>query len=141
MWYDNFINTVLNEQGEDVYWAITHAEGFYRDIFKKFKGAFERIFITGVSPVTLDDVTSGFNIGWHISTKEEFNQMLGFSTEDVREIFTYYQEKGMIPADRDIEAIINEMKPWYDNYCFSKSAMETQSNWFNFDKVHYNLSN
>lgn len=87
--YDNFMNTVLNEQGEDVYWAITHAEGFYRDIFKKFKGSFERIFITGVSPVTLDDVTSGFNIGWHISTKEEFNQMLGFSTEDVRDIFTY----------------------------------------------------
>ena len=80
--------------------------------------AFERIFITGVSPVTLDDVTSGFNIGWHISTKEEFNQMLGFSTEDVREIFTYYQEKGMIPADRDIEAIINEMKPWYDNSAY-----------------------
>lgn len=90
--YDNFTNTVLNEQGEDVYWAITHAEGFYRDIFKKFKGNFDRIFITGVSPVTLDDVTSGFNIGWHIiSTKPEFNQMLGFSTEDVREMFTYYK--------------------------------------------------
>lgn len=132
---------MLNEQGEDVYWAITHAEGFYRDIFKKFKGAFERIFITGVSPVTLDDVTSGFNIGWHISTKEEFNQMLGFSTEDVREIFTYYQEKGMIPADRDIEAIINEMKPWYDNYCFSKNALETQSKVFNCDMVLYYLRN
>ena len=132
---------MLNEQGEDVYWAITHAEGFYRDIFKKFKGAFERIFITGVSPVTLDDVTSGFNIGWHISTKEEFNQMLGFSTEDVREIFTYYQEKGMIPADRDIEAIINEMKPWYDNYCYSKNALETQSKVFNCDMVLYYLHN
>ena len=139
--YDNFTNTVLNEQGEDVYWAITHAEGFYRDIFKKFKGSFERIFITGVSPVTLDDVTSGFNIGWHISTKEEFNQMLGFSTEDVREIFTYYQGKGMIPADRDIEAIINEMKPWYDNYCFSESALETQSKVFNCDMVLYYLRN
>lgn len=56
---------MLNEQGENVYWAITHADGFYRDVFKKFKGMFERIFITGVSPVTLDDVTSGFNIGWH----------------------------------------------------------------------------
>ncbi len=71
--YDNFTNTVLSEQGEKVYWAITHANGFYRDVFKKFKGMFERIFITGVSPVTLDDVTSGFNIGWHISTKPEFN--------------------------------------------------------------------
>ena len=139
--YDNFTNTVLNEQGEDVYWAITHAEGFYRDIFKKFKGSFERIFITGVSPVTLDDVTSGFNIGWHISTKEEFNQMLGFSTEDVREIFTYYKEVGQIPADRDIEAIINEMKPWYDNYCFSEDALQTQSRVFNCDMVFYYLRN
>nr|WP_296088728.1 ATP-binding protein [uncultured Prevotella sp.] len=139
--YDNFTNTVLNELGEKVYWAITHAEGFYRDIFKKFKGSFERIFITGVSPVTLDDVTSGFNIGWHISTKEEFNQMLGFSTEDVRELFTYYQKQGKIPADRDIEAIIKEMKPWYDNYCFSKNALETQSKVFNCDMVLYYLRN
>ena len=139
--YDNFTNTVLNELGEKVYWAITHAEGFYRDIFKKFKGSFERIFITGVSPVTLDDVTSGFNIGWHISTKEEFNQMLGFSTEDVRELFTYYQKQGKIPADRDIEAIIKEMKPWYDNYCFSESAFETQSKVYNCDMVLYYLRN
>ena len=139
--YDNFTNTVLNEQGEDMYWAITHAEGFYRDIFKKFKGSFERIFITGVSPVTLDDVTSGFNIGWHISTKEEFNQMLGFSTEDVRDIFTYYKEQGEIPADSDIESIVKEMKPWYDNYCFSKNALLTQSKVFNCDMVLYYLRN
>ena len=139
--YDNFTNTVLNEKGEDVYWAMTHAEGFYRDIFKMFKGNFERIFITGVSPVTLDDVTSGFNIGWHISTKEPFNQMLGFSTEDVYDMFNYYKKKGDIPADRDIDAIVNEMKPWYDNYCFSKNALETQSKVFNCDMVIYYLRN
>ena len=139
--YDNFTNTVLNEQGEKVYWAMTHAEGFYRDIFKKFKGNFERIFITGVSPVMLDDVTSGFNIGWHISTKPEFNQMLGFSMEDVHDLFNYYKKKGEIPADRDINAIVNEMKPWYDNYCFSKSALETQSKVFNCDMVIYYLRN
>ncbi len=139
--YDNFTNTVLNEQGEDVYWAITHAEGFYRDIFKKFKGNFDRIFITGVSPVTLDDVTSGFNIGWHISTKEEFNQMLGFSTEDVRDLFTYYKDHNLIRQDADIEAIIKEMKPWYDNYCFAKAALDTQSRVFNCDMVLYYLRN
>ena len=139
--YDNFTNTVLNEQGEDVYWAITHAEGFYRDIFKKFKGTFDRIFITGVSPVTLDDVTSGFNIGWHISTKKEFNQMLGFSTEDVREMFSYYKEHGKIRPDSDIDTVISEMKPWYDNYCFSKEALNTQSRVFNCDMVLYYLRN
>ena len=139
--YDNFTNTVLNEQGENVYWAITHADGFYRDVFKKFKGMFERIFITGVSPVTLDDVTSGFNIGWHISTKPEFNQMLGFSQEEVRKMFAYYKEVGGIPATSDIEAMIDEMKPWYDNYCFSEDALRTQSKVFNCDMVIYYLRN
>ena len=139
--YDNFTNTVLNEQGENVYWAITHADGFYRDVFKKFKGMFERIFITGVSPVTLDDVTSGFNIGWHISTKPEFNQMLGFSQEEVRNMFAYYKEVGGIPATSDIEVMIDEMKPWYDNYCFSEDALHTQSKVFNSDMVIYYLRN
>ena len=139
--YDNFTNMVLNEQGESVYHAITHAEGFYRDIFKKFKGSFERIFITGVSPVTLDDITSGFNIGWHISAKEEFNQMLGFSTEDVRDIFEYYKSVGQIQTEADIDAIIEEMRPWYDNYCFSEEALETQSKVFNCDMVLYYLRN
>ena len=139
--YDNFTNTVLNEQGENVYWAITHADGFYRDVFKKFKGMFERIFITGVSPVTLDDVTSGFNIGWHISTKPKFNQMLGFSLEEVRKMFAYYKEVGGIPATSDIEVMIDEMKPWYDNYCFSEDALKNQSKVFNCDMVIYYLRN
>lgn len=139
--YDNFTNVVLNEHGEDVYWALTHASGFYREIFKVFKGMFARIFMTGVSPVTLDDLTSGFNIGWHISTKAPFNQMLGFSTEDVRDLFTYYKNSGDLPADTDVEAIIEDMKPWYDNYCFAKSALRTQSKVFNCDMVLYYLRN
>ncbi len=139
--YDNFTNVVLNEQGEEVYTALTHASGFYREIFKVFKGMFSKIFMTGVSPVTLDDLTSGFNIGWHISTKLAFNQMLGFSTEDVRELFTYYKENGEIRPNSDVEAIINEMKPWYDNYCFSDSALRTQSKVFNSDMVFYYLRN
>ena len=113
--YDNFTNIVLSEKGEEVYHKMTHAEGFYRDVFKKFKGTFERIFFTGVSPVTLDDLTSGFNIGWNISTLFYFNNMLGFSTEEVREMFTYYKEAGSLPANFDIEAMIEEMRPWYDN--------------------------
>ena len=139
--YDNFTNVVLNEHGEKVYWALTHASGFYRDIFKKFKGMFARIFMTGVSPVTLDDLTSGFNIGWHISTKPQFNQMLGFSTEDVRDMFSYYKHIGDIRPDSDVEAIINDMKPWYDNYCFAKNALNTQSRVFNCDMVLYYLRN
>ena len=139
--YDNFTNVILNERGENVYHAITHADGFYRDVFKKFKGNFERIFMMGVSPVTLDDVTSGFNIGWNISIKPEFDEMLGFSTTDVVEMFTYYKEHGSIPADSDIDAIVNDMKPWYDNYCFAKQALKKNTRMFNCDMVLYYLRN
>ena len=139
--YDNFTNVILNERGEKIYHAITHADGFYRDVFKKFKGNFERIFMMGVSPVTLDDVTSGFNIGWNISLKPEFDEMLGFSTTDVVEMFTYYKEHGSIPADSDIDAIVNDMKPWYDNYCFAKQALKKKTRMFNCDMVLYYLRN
>jgi len=139
--YDNFTNDVLNEHGEDVYWAITHAEGFYRGVFKVFKGMFKRIFMTGVSPVTLDDLTSGFNVGWHISTNPKFNQMVGFSTEEVREMFEYFKSVGKIRSDCDVEAVIAEMKPWYDNYCFSEDALKNQSKVFNCDMVLYYLRN
>lgn len=77
--YDNFTNVVLNEQGKEVYRALTYAKGFYRDAFKLYKGTFERIFMAGVSPVTPDDLTGGFNIGWNISIDPEFNMMLEFS--------------------------------------------------------------
>ena len=139
--YDNFTNVILNERGEKIYHAITHADGFYRDVFKKFKGNFERIFMMGVSPVTLDDVTSGFNIGWNISIKPEFDEMLGFSTTDVVEMFTYYKKHGSIPADSDIDAIVNDMKPWYDNYCFAKQALKKKTRMFNCDMVLYYLRN
>ena len=139
--YDNFTNVILNERGENVYHAITHADGFYRDVFKKFKGNFERIFMMGVSPVTLDDVTSGFNIGWNISIKPEFDEMLGFSTTDVVEMFTYYKEHGSIPADSDIDAIVNDMKPWYDNYCFAEEALKKKTRMFNCGMVLYYLRN
>lgn len=137
--YDNFTNIVLNEKGEEVYHAITHASGFYRDVFKKFKGMFERIFMTGVSPVTLDDLTSGFNIGWHLSMNPKFDKMLGFSTEDVRAMLLYYKEVGMLPAESYVEAMLTEMKPWYDNYCFAKECLKQDARVFNCDMVLYYL--
>lgn len=137
--YDNFTNILLNEKGEEVYHAITHASGFYRDVFKKFKGMFERIFMTGVSPVTLDDLTSGFNIGWHLSMNPKFDKMLGFSTEDVRAMLLYYKEVGMLPAESDVEVMLTEMKPWYDNYCFAKECLKQDARVFNCDMVLYYL--
>ena len=120
--YDNFTNTVLNQHGEDVYMGLTHGEGFYRDIFKIFKPNFERVLMLGVSPVTMDDLTSGYNIATNITARAAFNQMLGFSEDDVREMFMYYKDAGWLkgaPTPQSVEAMIEEMKPWYDNYQFS----------------------
>ena len=137
--YDNFTNTVLNEKGEAVYRALTHGEGFYRDLFKQFKGNYNRILMIGVSPVTMDDVTSGYNIASNISMKPQFNQMLGFSEDDVRQMIRYYQGEGKLKAEE--ESMIAEMKPWYDNYCFARSVVYTDPKLFNCDMVCYYLMN
>ena len=136
--YDNFTNTVLNEKGENIYHAMTHASGFYRDVFKKFKGNYDRILMMGVSPVTLDDLTSGYNIATSITMDARFNQMLGFSETEVREMIRYYQEAGVLQADE--EQLITEMKPWYDGYCFSDDVIYTDPKMFNCDMVSYYLN-
>ena len=136
--YDNFTNTVLNEKGENIYHAMTHASGFYRDVFKKFKGNYDRILMMGVSPVTLDDLTSGYNIATSITMDSRFNQMLGFSETDVREMIRYYQSVGILQADE--ERLITEMKPWYDGYCFAKRSIYTDPKMFNCDMVTYYLN-
>lgn len=53
--YDNFTNNILNNEGEGTYHELTHATGFYRDVFKLFKPNFTRILMMGVQPVTLDN--------------------------------------------------------------------------------------
>lgn len=136
--YDNFTNTVLNEKGENIYHAMTHASGFYRDVFKKFKGNYDRILMMGVSPVTLDDLTSGYNIATGITMDARFNQMLGFSETEVREMIRYYQSAGVLQADE--ERLIAEMKPWYDGYCFSEDVIYTDPKMFNCDMVTYYLN-
>ncbi len=136
--YDNFTNTVLNEKGENIYHAMTHASGFYRDVFKKFKGNYDRILMMGVSPVTLDDLTSGYNIATSITMDSRFNRMLGFSETEVREMIRYYQEAGVLQADE--EQLITEMKPWYDGYCFSDEVIYTDPKMFNCDMVTYYLN-
>ena len=135
--YDNFTNTVLNQHGQDIYTGLTHGEGFYRDIFKIFKPNFERVLMLGVSPVTMDDLTSGYNIATNITADAAFNHMLGFSEEEVRLMFRYYSETGLLKGDAD--TMIQEMKPWYDNYCFAKEGL-SESRVFNSNMVLYYLS-
>ena len=144
--YDNFTNTLLATYGTERYRRTTHGEGFIREFFNTIKAAttgpgaaIDRLFITGVSPVTMDDVTSGFNIGTNISLLPQFNGIVGFTTEEVREMTAYYREAGVLPSDVSVDGLLEEMKPWYDNYCFS--SRKAGEHMFNSDMALYYLNN
>ncbi len=141
--YDNFANTILSTGGEDAYHLLTHGEGFFKSFFNVLKGGtdgmeapFTRLFLTGVSPITLDDVTSGFNIGENISLDAAFNRMLGFTAADVREMLNYYKSAGLIKHNR--EYLMKIIDSWYGNYLFSKHA-NPEERMYNSDMVLYFL--
>ncbi|MEM7538827.1 MAG: AAA family ATPase, partial [Chloroflexota bacterium] len=139
--YDNFTNTILTSQGVHPYHDMTHDDGFYRYFFNVLKGStggmisgLTRLFITGVAPITMDDVTSGFNIGSNISLTRRFNEMIGFTEDEVYQMLTYYQERALLllPIDETFAL----MKVWYNNYRFSRTA---KTSMFNSDMVLYFL--
>ena len=120
--YDNFTNMILaHEEHLMRYRNQTHGEGYLRQFFNTIKGAagntLGRVFVTGVSPVTMDDLTSGFNIGTNYSLSTDFNEMTGFTEEEVREMLDYYGS--VLPFNHTTDELIKVMKPWYDNYCFA----------------------
>ncbi|MGN0216808.1 MAG: AAA family ATPase [Prevotella sp.] len=138
--YDNFTNNVLNIKGHEAYHALTHGTGFYRDVFKLFKGMFDRIIMLGVSPITLDDLTSGYNIALNMTIDPRFNQMLGFSEDEVRQMIRYYKEVGAIKPELTEDGVIADIKPWYDNYCFAEESYGKEPSMFNSDMVCYYMS-
>ena len=138
--YDNFTNNVLNTKGHEAYHALTHGTGFYRDVFKVFKPMFDRIIMLGVSPITLDDLTSGYNIALNMTIDPRFNQMLGFSEVEVREMIRYYKEVGTLKPELSEDGIIADIKPWYDNYCFAEESYGKEPSMFNSDMVCYYMS-
>lgn len=121
--YDNFTNMILaHEEHLMRYRNQTHGEGYLRQFFNTIKGAagntLGRVFVTGVSPVTMDDLTSGFNIGTNYSLSPDFNEMTGFTEEEVRKMLDYYGS--VLPFNHTTDELIKVMKPWYDNYCFAE---------------------
>ena len=137
--YDNFANTILAGEGEAAYHRLTHSSGFFRDFFATLKagtasGNLERLFITGVSPVTMDDVTSGFNIGTNVSFRAKYNEIVGFTEAEVRSLVEMYRERGVL--DEDADAAMAVMREWYNGYRFAKGAAEDV---YNTDMVLYYL--
>jgi len=141
--YDNFTNTILSTAGQGHYHKLTHGAGFFRFFFSVLKGAVDevdagisRMFITGVSPVTMDDVTSGFNIGRNISLLPSFNEILGLREQKVIEMLEYYRDNGCsLPELNETLAL---MKVWYGNYLFSDEATNRL---FNTEMVLYFVNN
>ena len=141
--YDHFTNAILsNAESLHRYTDETHGEGYLRAFFNKVKAgtysSIERCFITGVSPVTMDDLTSGFNIGTNYSLSPEFNQMMGFTEEEVHEMLTYYSTTS--PFSHTVDELIEIMKPWYDNYCFAQECYG-ETTMYNSNMVLYFVKN
>ncbi|MCP4153680.1 MAG: AAA family ATPase, partial [bacterium] len=139
--YDNFSNTILATSGKKAYEDLTHGEGFFRAFFNVLKAGtsninapISRLFISGVSPVTMDDVTSGFNTGKNISIEPEFNCMLGFTEDDVTAMIEYYGKQGMIK--HDAAYLLDIMTEWYGHYLFTED-IEHCVTMFNSDMVLY----
>ena len=129
--YDNFTNTILSESGLDAYNELCHGDGFVKQFFTVLKSAtggtnapVTRLFITGVSPVTMDDVTSGFNIGTNISLDPEFADLTGFRHDDLRAITDYYAAQCGFDAEKAYDTAIR----WYDNYRFGSASAPSVAN-------------
>ena len=123
--YDHFTNSILSDAARlEEYKSETHGTGYLRTFFDTIKSgtysSIERVFVTGVSPVTLDDLTSGFNIGTNYSLSYGFNEMVGFTEKEVREMLAYYSQQ--YDFRHSVDELIEIMKPYYDNYCFSEEA-------------------
>ena len=141
--YDHFTNAILADPStETAYKLQPHGTGAFREFFNALKGgsdsAIKRLFITGVSPVTMDDLTSGFNIGTNYTTNKKFNAMVGFTEQEVRDMIDYYRQFHNFPHTTD--ELIEVMKPWYDNYCFALECIN-DSPLYNSDMVLYFMYN
>lgn len=135
--YDNFANDLIGTGNKDLYYGLLSSEGYIRTFYKAIKDgtakSIERVFLTGVSPIMLDDLTSGFNITINITLESRYNEMLGFTYNEVKEIINdlYVQDKF------DKEVMLNDMKLYYNGYLFSEGGRERV---FNSNMVLYFLN-
>ncbi len=129
--YDNFANNLLAEYGKGKYYEITHGTGFLRGFFNIIKAyagsSIARIFATGVTPLVLSDVTSGFNIGENISTNPDFHELAGFTETDIHEIVDTHVKHGLV-SESIRKPLLFLIKKYCDGYIFSEDAEESLYN-------------
>ena len=132
--YDNFANNLFWTDKTSYRNIVSAENAFFKQFFAVIKGGtsetdapVKRLFITGVTPMTMYDVTSGFNIGKNISLDSTFNNMVGFTDSELQEIFNYYE----IELTTERQALLSE---WYNNYRFAKASELTV---YNTDMILY----
>ncbi len=130
--YDNFINNILMHDQKDYQKLVSSKnEAIYKEFFKLLKAAtsdnsssLKKMFITGVSPLALYDVTSGSNIGVNITNEKAFNSAVGVTKEEFEKLLKHYE----------IDSKKIKINEWYDNYKFNKYIKETI---YNTDMILY----
>ena len=122
--YDNFANTIISEYGEQAFVDITHGSGFLRAFFNVVKAGttdmnapISRLFMSGVSPITMDDVTSGFNIATNITMDPDISEIMGFTRAETETMLEYYRQTGKIL--HSTPELMEIMSLWYNHYRFS----------------------
>ncbi|MDQ5767316.1 AAA family ATPase [Thiothrix subterranea] len=136
--YDHFANTILS-QDLKLFQDVVGRGGFVRSFYETIKtatltGTVDRLFITGVTPLMLDSMTSGFNIGENISLHEDFNSAVGFTPTEVASLLQPLTKLCQL----DDEALLADVRRWYNGYRFNAQAEETV---YNPNMVLYFLKN
>lgn len=125
--YDHFANNILS-QGKQMFKDLVRTDGYVRPFYEALKKGTEhmvdRLFITGVMPILLDSLTSGFNIGTNLSTDDRFNEMFGFTEEEITPVLDHLGQE----QARDM------IRTYYDGYRFSPHAVRTV---YNSDMILY----
>jgi len=137
--YDQFANAILAYSMKD-FLEIIGKGGFVRSFYEVLKtatlsGVVQKMFITGVTPITLDSLSSGFNIVSNISNEEKFNALAGFTQEETN----YSLEQTLFKKcpDIDKEELQYKIKEWYNGYLFNVKATKRI---YNATLVNYFLS-
>ncbi|NJL12520.1 MAG: AAA family ATPase [Microscillaceae bacterium] len=131
--YDHFTNEILIQDLNQFKKAVTK-NGYVRKFYETVKtatrnGLIDRVFITGVSPVTLDSLTSGFNIITNLTSELVFHEMMGFTEEEVSNIIDL-----ILKDNSRKDLIMSDLRKWYNGYLFHKKS---KNRIYNSDMVLY----
>ena len=138
--YDHLTNTVLSRKLAE-FKAITSAAGFFKDFYTKLKSATEdmgpvaRIFVTGVTSIALDSMTSGFSIATNYTTRSAFSALFGFTETELRQLISEVID--LDAYGHSLDDVVARMKTWYNGYRFSAKVDEAV---FNASMCLYYLS-